>query len=68
MKLTSAESIVVAATQMNALYDWLTNHAFLPAGSPDRKKLHHVRQIVEAAGFLLQEICNGIGEEVASDE
>jgi len=68
MKLTSAETIAVATVEINALYDWLTNHAFLPAGSPDREKLHHVRQLVEVAGSLLQEICNGIGKEVASDE
>ena len=67
MKLNSDETIVVAATQLNALYDWLTNHAFLPAGSPDRKKLHHVRQLVEAAGFLLQDICNGIGRDAGKE-
>ena len=67
MKLTSAETIAVATVEINALYDWLTNHASLPAGSPNREKLHHVRQLVEVAGSLLQDICNGIGRE-ASDE
>lgn len=67
MKLNSAETIAVATVEINALYDWLTNHAFLPADSPDREKLHHVRQLVEVAGFLLQDICNGIGRDAGKE-